>query len=170
MTSISFSFYMTRALAAAGDEVYNKFFHQFWTTWKEQLKYNLSTWAEDSISVRSDCHAWGSVPIYEFLAELAGIKPASPGWATISFKPRLQLVKHLDARVPIKTSDGPAIIQVVWDHEDEDITGKTLVNVKLSVERENAEIAGDVSVLIVLPGQKEEMILLTTDREWQIQL
>ncbi|KAL2693503.1 hypothetical protein Neosp_000063 [[Neocosmospora] mangrovei] len=170
MTSISFSFYKTRALAAAGDEVYNKFFHEFWATWKDQLKSNVSTWAEDSISVRSDCHAWGSVPIYEFLAELAGIKPASPGWATVSFKPRLQLVKHLDARVPIRTSDGPAIMQVVWKHEDADAEGKTSVNVKLCVQREDTGSASDVSVLVMFPGQKEITVLLSTEREWKVLL
>ncbi|KAF7556061.1 hypothetical protein G7Z17_g1762 [Cylindrodendrum hubeiense] len=102
VASISFTFYTLRAFAAVGDNVYNEHFHDLWSIWKDQIAANLSTWAEDSVSVRSDCHAWGSTPIYEFTTEVAGIKPATPGWESVDFKPRTQLFPTLKAKVPLR--------------------------------------------------------------------
>jgi hypothetical protein len=38
---------------------------------------------------RSDCHAWGAHPIFHFYATLLGIRPASPGFATVRIAPQL---------------------------------------------------------------------------------
>ncbi|GBG10181.1 hypothetical protein PAT3040_04899 [Paenibacillus agaridevorans] len=84
--SYSMSFFLFRALAAAGcyDSSYS-----LWDSWRDQLKLNLTTWLEDPVSQRSDCHAWGAVPLYEFTTELLGVKPAAIGVNRLVIEPQL---------------------------------------------------------------------------------
>ncbi|KAF5006555.1 hypothetical protein FDECE_7081 [Fusarium decemcellulare] len=154
-TSVSFKFYVIRALSVAGEDVYNKHFHKFWDYWRAQVANNVSTWPEDSVCVRSDCHAWGSVPIHEFITEVAGVKPAKPGWRVVAFKPRLQLFSKFEARVPIQ---GKKLIHVRWFEKDDADQGQALV-VKLRLETEGDE---DATVLVTLPDRKPETITLST--------
>ncbi|KAL3446290.1 hypothetical protein BJX65DRAFT_308990 [Aspergillus insuetus] len=103
------SFYrLLRALSEAGGTLYDDHFHQFWTPWKRQLDNNMTSWVEDEVCQRSDCHAWGSVPLYEFIAEVAGAMPIrrSDGSGGVRFKPRLGLYKELEVRVPIGSGGG----------------------------------------------------------------
>jgi hypothetical protein len=94
-------FYALRAFALAGDDEYEGFWAEAWTPWRKMLTHNLSTWEEDDVRQRSDCHAWGSVPIYEYCTELAGICPIAPGAGRVLFKPRLRLSDGLTAKVAL---------------------------------------------------------------------
>jgi hypothetical protein len=94
-------FYAFRALAEAGGQLYDKFWTSMWAPWRQMLANNLSTWEEDDVRQRSDCHAWGSVPIYEYCTELAGICPVAPGSSKIRFKPRLQLSDSVEAKIAL---------------------------------------------------------------------
>ncbi|KAL4930981.1 uncharacterized protein BDV17DRAFT_297481 [Aspergillus undulatus] len=94
-------FYALRAFSIAGDEVYEGFWSQAWEPYRKMLAQNLSTWEEDDVRQRSDCHAWGSVPIYEYCVELAGVQPVAPGCRRILFKPRLGLSGAVTARVAL---------------------------------------------------------------------
>ncbi|KAL3466116.1 hypothetical protein BJX64DRAFT_296058 [Aspergillus heterothallicus] len=94
-------FYLLRAAAIAGDRVYEDLWADAWTPWREMLAQNLTTWEEDDVRQRSDCHAWGSVPIYEYCTELAGIRPIAPGSKKVLFKPRLGLSEQLSAKVAL---------------------------------------------------------------------
>ncbi|PVH72287.1 glycoside hydrolase family 78 protein [Cadophora sp. DSE1049] len=119
MTSISFSFYTLRAAAAVGGDFYDEHFASFWSIWNKQVAENVTTWAEDAVSVRSDCHAWGSVPIYEFVSEVTGIKPAAPGWSKVAFQPRLRLFPRVNMTVPISGMN-ERLIEINWKREGDE--------------------------------------------------
>ncbi|RAL10217.1 putative rhamnosidase B [Aspergillus homomorphus CBS 101889] len=94
-------FYALRAFSMAGDEVYEGFWARAWEPYRKMLAQNLGTWEEDDVRQRSDCHAWGSVPIYEYCAEVAGIRPIKAGCKKILFKPRLGLSPGLTGKVAL---------------------------------------------------------------------
>ncbi len=48
--------YAFRAFSAVG--LYEEFWDRAWQPRKLMLKNNLSTWEEDNVRHRSDCHAW----------------------------------------------------------------------------------------------------------------
>ncbi|KAG4258899.1 hypothetical protein FPRO03_13365 [Fusarium proliferatum] len=141
-TSISMSFYTFRAISIAGGSLYDELFHVLWQPWRHQLSLGLTTWEEDDVSHRSDCHAWGSAPIYEFLAEVAGIRPAKAGWQEIEFAPRLGLYTSLDATVPIYREGKMVLAKVGWSSLD----GETRVT--LGIEG----LDKSISVHVKLPG------------------
>ncbi|KAI7977035.1 hypothetical protein EIK77_002545 [Talaromyces pinophilus] len=145
--SLAMSFYTLRALSMAGGTVYEDHFHAFWEPWRYQLAMGVTTWIEDSISQRSDCHAWGSAPLYEFVAEVAGVRPAAPGWKAIQVRPRLKLYPELDARVPLRMVNGKTsgIVHVSWAQG----TATTDVWVRIKVDMKGAQ---PVPVHISLPG------------------
>lgn len=112
--SYMMTFYGLRAFALAGDDAYESFWADVWKPWQQMLANNLSTWEEDDVRQRSDCHAWGSVPIYEYCTELAGIRPIAPGSAKILFKPRLRLSEAVEARVALGKDN---VAMVSWRTE-----------------------------------------------------
>lgn len=94
-------FYALRAYAIAGDRVYDSVWPIVWDPWRKMLANNMTTWEEDDVRQRSDCHAWGSVPIYEYCTELAGVQPIAAGCSKVLFKPRVNLSKSVTAKVAL---------------------------------------------------------------------
>ncbi|RDW62204.1 hypothetical protein BP6252_11637 [Coleophoma cylindrospora] len=138
--SYMMKFYAFRAFALAGDEVYESSWTSMWDPYRKMLANNLSTWEEDDVRQRSDCHAWGSVPIYEYCTELAGIRPIAPGSTKVLFKPRLRLSKTLEAKVALGKDN---LATVTWRTED---SGRKYVELHL----EKA-----IEVISKLPGSPE---------------
>ncbi|KAJ5715863.1 uncharacterized protein N7483_013044 [Penicillium malachiteum] len=109
-------FYALRALAMTEGSAYEELWDTMWAPWRQMLANNLTTWEEDDVRQRSDCHAWGSVPIYEYCTEVAGVSPLEPGCSKILFKPRLSLGPAIEAKVPLGRDN---LASVSWAADDE---------------------------------------------------
>ena len=112
--SYVFMHYAFRAFAKVG--LYESLWDEAWKPWHAMLGKNLSTWEEDLVSQRSDCHAWGSIAIYEYLVEVSGIHPTAPGWKSVLFRPRVNMVNKLKSRVAMGHEN---LADVEW-HEQAD--------------------------------------------------
>jgi alpha-L-rhamnosidase len=95
--SYYFRFYLARALDHSGmaDEYLNSL-----APWRKLLPLHFSTWPEIPGDTRSDSHAWTSHPIYDLLTLVAGIEPASPGFATVRIAPHMGALPSLTASYP----------------------------------------------------------------------
>lgn len=92
-----FRFYLTQALHKAG--LADKYLETL-GLWEDMLHKGLTTFAENPDPARSDCHAWSSSPNYDFLATVAGIRPASPGFRTVQMQPALGKLRFIEGRMP----------------------------------------------------------------------
>ena len=69
--------------------------------WRNYVKIGLKTPLEAPGShARSDCHAWGSHPIYHLLTGVAGMRPASSGFGSLEIAPQPGGLKRINASMP----------------------------------------------------------------------
>jgi hypothetical protein len=92
-----YRFYLTRALTRAGMA---DLYYASLTPWRGMIANGLTTFAEQPDPTRSDCHAWSASPIYDFLATICGIKPASPGFSSVEVRPALGELKEAHGTMP----------------------------------------------------------------------
>ncbi len=78
-------FYLNRALALTG--VYPEY-TDMWEQYRALLDLGLTTWPEDAVNSRSDCHGWSTVPLYEMYHELLGVQPLKPGFEEVLVAPK----------------------------------------------------------------------------------
>lgn len=92
--SYYFAFYLARALehAGLGDR-----YLELLETWRDMLGKNFTTWPESDDPSRSDTHAWSAHPTADLLTLVAGVQPASPGFARVRVAPHLGALTKLDA-------------------------------------------------------------------------
>lgn len=109
--SIAMAYYLFRALEMTG--LYDRT-TELWKPWENMLSNHLTTSAEDNLNQRSDCHAWGSVALYELPSAILGVKPAAPGYRSAIIEPHP--VGMLGAEGTVATPLGP--ISVSWSRED----------------------------------------------------
>lgn len=95
--SYYFRFYLARAMEHANmaDEYLGSL-----DPWRKLLALHFSTWPEVPGDTRSDSHAWSAHPIYDLLTLVAGIEPASPGFATVRIAPHMGALPSLTAQYP----------------------------------------------------------------------
>ena len=112
--SYSMSFYLFRAMEKAGiyDAVVDK-----WKPWKRMLDQHVTTWPEDTVSQRSECHAWSAIPLYDFIAVVLGIRPEKPGYEEIRIKPSSPELGDMQAT--IATVKGPVWIRRMVQEQEE---------------------------------------------------
>jgi alpha-L-rhamnosidase len=95
--STYFRFYLLRAMKQTG--LGDDYLAQL-GPWRAMLDRGLTTFAEKPDPTRSDCHAWSATPVYELLATVCGIEPASPGFSTVRIEPHLGPLRRAEGIVP----------------------------------------------------------------------
>jgi hypothetical protein len=97
-----YRFYLFRALKKVGlAERYTSMLQP----WKDMINMGLTTFAETPEPTRSDCHAWSSSPLYDFLTTVCGVEPGSPGFKTVRIEPHLGTLKNIKGKVPHPAGD-----------------------------------------------------------------
>jgi hypothetical protein len=130
--TIYFSFYLFEALRELGrvDAMLDKL--QLWF----DLKTNgLKTPIESPEPTRSDCHGWGSHPLFHYFATILGIRPASFGFKTVEIRPQLGTLSHASGRL-VHPSGGEISVDFRveddrlrgWVHLPEGVTGTLIAN------------------------------------------
>jgi hypothetical protein len=102
---------MFRALEKADMYVETK---ALWEPWREMLRNNLTTCVENDTDARSDCHAWGSLALYEMPSAILGVRPAKPGYSAAYVKPAYGYLEW--AKGSVVTPQGE--IKVSWSKKD----------------------------------------------------
>ena len=92
-----FEYYLGRALSKTG---LGDLYLTRLQPWTNMLDAGMGTFGEVKVNPRSECHAWSASPNYEFLATIAGVEPASPGFGTVRISPDLGDLTDLQATVP----------------------------------------------------------------------
>lgn len=112
--TVAMRFYLFRALEKTGLYEYSK---DYWDVWKNMLKQHCTTSVESDIEVRSECHAWGALALYELPSVILGVRPAEPGYKSVKIQPVPGYMTY--AKGCVKTPVGD--IQVEWTKEAEKI-------------------------------------------------
>jgi alpha-L-rhamnosidase len=96
-TTVYFSHYLLETFArfGRGDLILNKL-----DFWREMAGMGLKTPIESPEPTRSDCHAWSSHPLFHLHASVAGIRPAAPGFASVSIAPSPGTLTELSSTIP----------------------------------------------------------------------
>jgi len=121
--SFVWQFYLFRALECAG--MYEET-EQLWDLWKGLLDLDLTTVPEiPGKYVRSECHAWGSLILYELPRKFLGVEPLKPGYSKISIRPMGLYMRKISGKVPTPHGD----VSIKWRSDGNRfiIEGKTPV-------------------------------------------
>ena len=110
--SYSMRFYLLRALEMTN--LYERS-EGIWKDWQEMLEQHLTTCPEDNVNMRSDCHGWSALALYEFTRCILGVKPLEPGWAKIAIEPHVLSLPDFSGIVT--TPRG--IVKVSWKKQAE---------------------------------------------------
>jgi hypothetical protein len=96
-TTIYFSFYLLETCQkfGRGDLIVDRL-----NFWKDLVKQGLKTPVEAPGNTRSDCHAWGSHPLFDLTASVAGIRPAAPGFRSVRIAPLPGKLPKIVSRTP----------------------------------------------------------------------
>ena len=92
-----FRYYFGRALKKTG---LGDLYIENLQPWENMIREGMTTIGEFPQHSRSDCHPWGTSPAIEFLATVAGIEPASPGFRTVRIVPSMGALHHVHALMP----------------------------------------------------------------------
>ncbi len=68
--------------------------------WRDYVKNGMCTPLESPGDARSDCHAWGSHPIYHLHAGVAGVTPAALGFKAVRVAPQPGGLKQIRSKTP----------------------------------------------------------------------
>lgn len=109
--TVAMRFYLFRALEKTGLYAYTD---QYWDTWRNMVKMHCTTCVESEAYSRSECHAWGSLILYELPSITLGVRPAAPGYKKVRIAPVAGYLTNASGIV--KTPAGN--IRVSWKIEN----------------------------------------------------
>lgn len=123
--TVAMRFYLFRALEKTDLYAYTD---QYWEAWRTMIKNHCTTCVESEAYARSECHAWGSLALYELPGTILGVRPAAPGYEKTEIRPVSGYLKKAEGTV--KTPKG--MIYVKWTKEGDklDLTYQTPDSVK----------------------------------------
>ncbi|MCH6255093.1 alpha-L-rhamnosidase N-terminal domain-containing protein [Puniceicoccaceae bacterium K14] len=96
--SLFHRFYLAQALLKLDN--YERFFSDVLAPWYKLLEDGFTTWPENEINTRSDCHAWSSWIVIEFLRTVLGVYPVSAGWKEIGIAPKYSSTESANGQIP----------------------------------------------------------------------
>jgi len=105
--SFPWLFYFIRALEQAGMYDCTTLFYE---RLLQFVQLNSTTIPERHYWVRSECHAWGAFPLYEFPRTLLGVRPGAPGWREIAVQPYFGIAPDCAGTVTTPVGD----VKVEW--------------------------------------------------------
>jgi len=100
--SYYFRFYLARALDQVG--LADRYLDLL-QPWRGMVALGLTTWAEVPEPTRSDSHAWSAHPNYDLLTLVAGIRPNSFGFHSVTIEPHLGPLKRVSAVFPYRQGE-----------------------------------------------------------------
>lgn len=112
-TTIYFKFYLFEALKFAG--MGDQYLDQL-EPWYAMLDEGLTTFEEGDYDDRSDCHAWGSSPLYHFMSIVGGIRSVKPGFKEIEIQPSFGKLGNI--KIDIPHPDGKLTIDLTKQNND----------------------------------------------------
>ena len=127
--SVAMAYYLFTALEETGLYEYTD---SLWDVWRGMLEKNLTTCVEDPVTGRSDCHAWGSLALYELPSRILGVRPAAPGYQKIKICPAAGKLDWAKGDVPVRQG----MVHVEWKKDE---NGKLLVEYQVP---EGVEVVG----------------------------
>ena len=96
--TVYFSYYLFEAYFKMGR---GDLFQRRLDLWRNYVEIGLRTPLESpGDKARSDCHAWGSHPIYWLQSGVAGVMPSSPLFKTVRIAPQPGNLKFIRCKVP----------------------------------------------------------------------
>ena len=82
--------------------------------WRDCLDWHCSTILEvPDTDSRSDCHGWGSHPLWHLHAGVAGVRSAAPFYAAVEIAPQPAHLREIHSRTP--TPRGPVELDLRFD-------------------------------------------------------
>lgn len=115
--SYFFQFYVTRALDHAGT---GDLYLGTLGPWRHMLEEGLTTTPEYPDPSRSDTHAWSAHPAYDLTTMIAGIRPGSPGFATVRIEPHMGDLKWVKTSMPHQAG----MIRVAFQRESSQLNAE----------------------------------------------
>ena len=112
--------------------------------WRDYVRLGLRTPLEAPGEARSDCHAWGSHPIFHLHAGVLGVTPSAPFFGRVRVAPRPAHLKWIRAATP--TPHGPVVSDLAFDGEK--VAGSVTLPAGLS-----GEFVWNGAVLPLAPGE-----------------
>lgn len=105
--TVAWNFYLFRALEETS--LYH-LTNGCWDVWRHMIANGCTTCVESEGYNRSECHAWGSLILYELPSVTLGVRPASPGYETARVAPVPGYLDHAEGTVHTPRGD----VRVAW--------------------------------------------------------